>query len=107
MVEQTLLLSLALPAFLLAYIAFKMKDKHSIMKIFFTGVSMTFALGIPFTGFKLAEANGYTDIADYLIYFELAMIVTFILFVFYLIWFYISDVSKIISGSRQELDQEI
>lgn len=107
MVEQALILSLAVPAFLLAYIAFKMKDKHSIMKILFTGISMAFALGIPFTGFKIAEANGYGGIANYLIYFELAIISTFVMFVFYLIWFYISDVLKIISGNRNELDQEI
>lgn len=107
MVEQAIIFSLALPAFLLVYIAFKMKDKHSVMKIFLTGMSMVFMTGIPFTGYMLAEESGYTDIASYLIYFELVIIVTLILFVFYLIWYYIEDVLKIISGSEDRLNQDL
>lgn len=48
--------------------------------------------------------TGYPGIAGYLIYFVLAIIVTTIVFVFYLIWLYIKNTSLIISGTREEYE---
>lgn len=102
MTETAILLSLALPGFLLVYTAFQFRDQHWPMKLLMTGVGLSFLLGIPFTGYMFAKSNGYPRVAGYLIWFELAAVIVFVVFVFYLIWSYIQDTGMILSGADQE-----
>lgn len=106
MVETSLILSLAIPAFLLIYTAFSFSEQHSNMRMLFAGAGMTFMLGIPFTGYKIALSQGYSEIAQYLIYFELAFIMVHVTFVFYLIWLYIKTTGLILSGTSESFDDD-
>lgn len=106
MVETSIVLSLMLPAALLVYTAFKFSDGHSSMRMLFTSASLVFALGVPFTAYRFADLNGYSSIADYLLYFELGIIMVFVFFVFYLIWLYLKATSKVVSGSSNEFDDD-
>jgi len=106
MVEVSLILSLAIPAFLLIYTAFSLSDQHSTMRMLFTGAGMTFMLGIPFTGYKIAMMQGFEEIASYLIYFEFALIITHVFFVFYLIWLYLKTTSLVVSGSSDRFEDD-
>lgn len=48
----------------------------------------------------------YPGIGSYLIYFELASIVTLVLFVFYYIWLYLNATGRMTSGTDEEFDLE-
>lgn len=106
MIETALILSLALPAFLLAYIAFQLKDRHSSMKMFLTNASLIFAMGIPFTGWVLADNQSVAVVEDYLIYFELAAIMVTVVFVFYSIWLYLVATGKVVSGTKDGFNED-
>jgi len=107
MIELALIASLSAPAFLLAYMAFKIDDKHSSIRMFLANASMVFMLGVPFTGFQLALNHDVAVVSDYLIYFELAMIVVFLLFLFHSIWLYIKATSMIASGTEDGFDEDL
>jgi len=110
MIELAILFSLAIPAFLLMYAGFKFGEQHAWMKIFFISVGVIFSIGISFTGYVFAEngeATAYPDIAGYLIYFVLAIIVTMLLWVFYIIWLYIKSTSRISSGTDDEFMEDM
>lgn len=104
--ELSILLSLAVPAVLLAYIGFSLKDKHSSMKLLMVSVSLVFLLGVPFTGWKFAENSEYGEVANYFLAFELAAVVVFIVFVFYAIWLYLVATGKVVSGSEESYSNE-
>lgn len=104
MIELAIIFSLSAPAFLLAYTAFQLKDRHSVMKMFLSLGSMVFMLGIPFTGWKLADNQNVAGVQDYLIYFELAGIMIFVIFLFYTIWLYLTATGKVTSGTETEFD---
>lgn len=106
MIETALILSLALPAFILAYIAFQLDDRHSTIRMFLTNGALIFALGVPFTGWVLADNQGVAVVQDYLIYFELAGIMIFVVFLFYCIWLYLKSTSKIVSGTDDSFDED-
>lgn len=107
MIELAIIFSLSVPAFLLAYIAFKLKEKHSVLRMFTTLMSGVFMLGIPFTGWKLAKQSGLSGDWGYLIWFELAAIVAFVIILFYVIWLYIRATSLVMSGTEDEFEQEL
>jgi len=51
--------------------------------------------------------TGYPQIAGYLIYFVLAIIVTMLIWVFYIIWLYIKSTSRISSGTDDEFMEDM
>lgn len=104
MTKLAILLAIGLPSFLFAYIAFKLQDRHSVIRMLLVGVAVTFTVGLPLTGWRLALANNYKTIADYMLGFELGTIAIVILFDFYLFWLYIKDTSKIMSGTNNGVD---
>lgn len=104
--ETSLVLATALPAFLLAYIAFQLKDRHSTMKMFLTNGALVMMLGTPFTGWVLADNNSVAVVEDYLIYFELAAITVFVMFLFYTIWLYLVATGKVTSGTNDRFDPD-
>jgi hypothetical protein len=87
--------------------AFKIDEKHSSIRMFLANASMVFMLGVPFTGFQLAENQGVEVVSEYMIYFELAMIVVFLLFLFHSIWLYIKATSMIASGTEDGFDEDL
>lgn len=104
MVELSIILGLAIPAVVLGFFAFNLNDEHSVLKMFVGSIAQVFLLGIPLTGYHFARLNGYQAIADYLIYFELVVVVQFVIYVFYLIWIYIEDTGKAMSQAEKEFD---
>lgn len=107
MIELSLIASLSVPAFLLAYIAFKLKEQHSVLRMFLSMMSGVFMLGIPYSGWKLAKESSLSGDWSFLIYFELAAIVAFVVMLFYVIWLYIKSTSLVISGSDDQFDEEM
>lgn len=105
MVELAILGALAVPALVLAYIGFQLKDQHSSMKMLMVSASQVFLLGVPFTGWKLAEEAGYNEIASYMLGFELAAIIVFIIFVFYSIYLYLRAAALVTSGTKDSFEE--
>lgn len=54
MIEVALVLALMLPAFLFAYIALNLDESHQVMKFFMIMMALVLAVGVPFTGYKVA-----------------------------------------------------
>lgn len=102
--ELAIVSSLAVPALVLAYIGFELKDQHSSVKMLMVAVSQVFLLGLPFTGWQLALEADYPQIAEYMLAFELASIVVFTVFVFYMIWRYLVATSKALSVNTTGVD---
>lgn len=50
--------------------------------------------------------TGYPGVAGYIIYFVLALIVTFVIFTFYFILEYLKATGRVTSGTDQEFDME-
>lgn len=48
----------------------------------------------------------YPGIGSYMIYFELAVIVSLVVFVFYFIWLYLVATGRVTSGTDDEFDLE-
>lgn len=106
MVELAIISALAVPSIVLAYIGFQLKDEHSSMKLLMVAFSQVFLLGVPFTGWQLARKAGYESIASYMIYFELAAIILFIVFTFYSIWLYLKAAAYVSSGTRESFEED-
>lgn len=106
MVELAILSALAVPSFVLAYIGFKLKDEHSSMKLLMVAFSQVFLLGVPFTGWKLAESAGYNEIASYMLGFELAAVIVFVVFTFYSIYLYLRAAALVTSGTKNSFEED-
>lgn len=100
MIESAIILGLMLPAFLLAYLGLNLKDNHSVMRMFLVLGSLVMSLGAPITAWQMAKNQSVEVVQDYLIWFELAMVVIFVVLTFYMIWLYIKATSKTMSGNE-------
>lgn len=104
--ELAVISGLAIPAIVLAYIGFQLKDRHSSMKLLMVSTSLVFLLGLPFTAWQLSLEAGYTSIAEYFLGFELAIIIVFIVFVFYNVWNYIRSAALVTAGKDKAFQED-
>jgi len=102
--ELTLLAGLTVPGFFFLYMGFQLEDRHSVLRMFLTGMSSIFIIPSPLVTWLLARKAGYANIEGFSIGFILAAIVTFVIIVFYLIWLYVNDTGKAMSSFDRDPD---
>lgn len=106
MIEIAIITALVGTSFVLAYISSQINEENSVLRIFFTGFSMIFLLGVPVAAQELADNAGLDTIASLMYPFIVAIVFMFVLFVFWIIWMYIRDTSKLMYGETQEFKQD-
>lgn len=98
---------------MLAYIAQQFKSSSeggskyaSIMKIFFNAISFTVLLFVPISGLIIAESTSIGDLGALMTVSLVPVVFLYIVFVFYLLWEYLSDLIRVMSGNTSEFETE-
>jgi len=100
-------LLLGIPAALFVYIAFKLEDRHAVMRMFLVTWGWIMMLPLPVIGMELAESAGYSGIRQVMSISLIPMVFGFIFWVFYLIMLYLRDTTKTIQEPGNEFDNEM
>lgn len=98
-------LLLGIPAFLLVYIAFKMEDRHAVMRMFLVSWSWFFMMPMPVVGLELAKEAGYSGIVKVMEIMLIPTVFGFLIWVLYMVLLYMRDSAKAVSGET-EFDNE-
>lgn len=98
---------LAVPAFFLVYMGFKLDDRHAAMRMFLVSWAWIFLLGVPVVGSSMAAANSLEGVKRVFDIALLPMVFGFVFWVFYLLWLYISDAFKSVNKPGKEFSNEM
>jgi len=98
-------LLLGIPAAVFAYIAFKLDDRHAVMRMLLVCWSWIFMLPMPVIGMELAKDQGLSGIVQVMEISLVPMIFGFTFWVFYLIILYLRDSTKAVNEG-EEFDNE-
>lgn len=106
-------LSLLGTSAMLAYLGSQFKSSSeggskyaSVMKILFNAISFTVLLFVPVTGLAISDSitiSGLTNIMEASL---IPVFFLFTVFVFYLLWEYLSDIFRIVSGNTNEFNTD-
>jgi len=105
--SQVYALIFGIPALLFAYIAFKLDDRHAVMRMFLVSWAWISVLPLPIAGAELAKQAGLTGIRKLMDIFLIPMIFGFIFWVFYLIILYLKDSMTTAQNPGDEFDNEM
>jgi len=75
----------------------------AVMKVLFNAVSFTTLLSVPVAAMAVAERIGSTDLKTVATVAVIASVFLYIVFIFYLMWEYLSDLIRVVSGKNSEL----
>lgn len=78
----------------------------SVMKILFHATSFTLLLTVPVAGLVIADSLSISGLPNVLVVSLIPTVFLYIVFVFYLIWEYLSGLVKVISGSNTEIESQ-
>jgi len=108
-----IVLSLLGTAFMLAYIGNQFKSSSdggskyaSVMKLLFNVMSFFTVMTVPIAGLAIAESISISGLADIMGISFVPIGFLMIVFVFYLIWEYLSDLIRIVSGADEEFETD-
>lgn len=98
---------------MLAYISsqFKSSDEGgskyaSVMKILFNAISFVVLLFVPAAGLAIADSIAISALTNIMSASFVPVVFLFIVFVFYLIWEYLSDLVRVMSGSQNQFETD-
>lgn len=98
---------------MLAYIAnqFKSSDDGgsqyaSVMKVLFNAISFTVLLFVPAAGLAISESISNSALQNIMSASFVPVVFLFIVFVFYLLWEYLSDLIRVMSGATDEFETD-
>lgn len=95
---------MGLPALFFVYTAFKLDDRHAVMRMFLICWGWLFLLPLPVIGMELAESAGFSGIQKVMSISLIPMIFGFIFWVFYLIVLYLQDSTKAVNEPSEDFD---
>lgn len=108
-----IIMSLLGTSAMLAYIAnqFKSSDEGgskyaAVMKVLFNAISFTVLLFVPAAGFAISESISINGLQNIMSASFVPVVFLYIVFVFYLIWEYLSDLFRVMSGSTSEFETD-
>jgi len=78
----------------------------SVMKVLFNAISFTNLLFVPVAGLVIAERITSSGLETIMKTAMIPVTFLFIVFVFYLMWEYLSDLVRVVSGKNRELDSD-
>jgi len=78
----------------------------AVMKILFNAISFTTLLFVPAAGLIIADTTGIADLTKLMSAFFVPVGFLYIVFVFYLIWEYLSDIIRVMSGSQNQFETD-
>jgi len=96
-----------LPAIFFVYTAFKLDDRHAVMRMFLITWGWIMLLPLPVTGAALAAQAGLTGVRKLMDISLIPMIFGFIFWVFYLIVLYLRDSMNAAQNPGDEFNNEI
>lgn len=112
---ETVAITLALlgTSGMLAYLGSQFKSSSeggskyaSVMKILFNAISFTVLLFVPVTGLAIADSISISGLTQIMGASLIPVYILFTVFVFYLLWEYLSDVVRIVSGNTKEFETD-
>jgi len=108
-----IIMSLLGTSALLAYISSQFKSSSeggskyaSVMKILFNAVSFIVLLFVPAAGLAISESISVNGLKSIMSASFVPVVFLFIVFVFYLMWEYLSDLVRVMSGANQEFETD-
>jgi len=108
-----IILSLLGTSAMLAFLASQFKSGSdggskyaAVMKILFNSVSFTMLLFVPVAGLATASQAGLTQLESLMGASVIPVGFLFVVFVFYLLWEYLSDLIRVVSGSSNSIENE-
>jgi len=106
-----IILSLLGTSAMLAYLASQFKSSQDggsryapVMKIFFNATSFTMLLSVPVAGLVVSDSISSQGLSQIMILSLVPIYILYVVFVFYLLWEYLSDLVRVVSGSNSEMD---
>lgn len=99
-------LILGIPAAVFAYIAFKLDDRHAVMRMMLVSWSWIMMLPLPVVGMELAKDAGLTGVQKIMEISLIPLIFGFIFWSFYLIMLYLKDSTKAVNRENHEFSNE-
>ena len=106
-----IVLSLLGTSAMLAYLASQFKSSQDggsryapVMKIFFNATSFTMLLGVPVAGLVVSDSISSQGLSQIMSLSLVPLVFLYVVFVFYLLWEYLSDLVRVVSGSNSEMD---
>jgi len=100
-------LILGIPAALFIYTAFKLDDRHAVMRMFFVTWGWIMMLPLPVVGMSLSEQAGLSGITKVMEVSLLPMVFGFIIWVFYLFILYFRDSMNAAQNPGDEFENEM
>lgn len=100
-------LLLGIPAVLFVYIAFKLDDRHAVMRMFLITWGWIMLLPMPVIGMELAKEAGYSGIKQVMEISLIPLVFGFVFWVFYLILLYIRDSMDAAQNPGDEFSNEM
>lgn len=100
-------LLLGIPALVFVYIAFKLDDRHAVMRMFLITWSWIMMLPMPVIGMSLAKNAGLPGIKKVMSISLIPLVFGFIFWVFYLILLYIRDSMETAQNPGDEFNNEM
>jgi len=98
---------------LLAYLGSQFKSSSeggtkyaAVMKVLFNAISFTNLLFVPVAAMAIAEKIGDSDLQTIAMTAMIPLTFLYIVFVFYLMWEYLSDLIRVVSGKNREMDSD-
>lgn len=108
-----IVLSLLGTAFMLAYIGNQFKSSSdggskyaSVMKLLFNVMSFFTVMTVPIAGLAIADSISISGLNSIMSISFVPIGFLMIVFVFYLIWEYLSDLIRIVSGADEEFETD-
>jgi len=113
MEELAIIISLLGTSAMLAYLASQFKSSQeggskyaSVMKIFFNATSFTMLLAVPVSGLVISDSISSQGLSQIMSLSLVPVVFLYVVFVFYLLWEYLSDLIRIVSGSNSEMETD-
>lgn len=78
----------------------------SVMKILFNAISFVVLLLVPAAGLTVADSTGIEGLSTIMGLSMVPVVFLFVIFVFYLLWQYFSDLVKLMSGKNSEMGSD-
>lgn len=100
-------LLLGIPAAVFVYIAFKLDDRHAVMRMFLITWGWLMMLPMPVVGMELAKDAGYTGIKQVMEISLIPLVFGFIFWVFYLVILYFRDSMEAAQNPGDEFDNQM
>lgn len=98
---------------LLAYLGSQFKSSSeggtkyaAVMKVLFNAISFTNLLFVPVAGMVIAERISSSGLQTVATTAMIPLTFLYIVFIFYLMWEYLSDLVRVVSGKSNELDSD-